>query len=123
GKESKLMKKPVGNEKQKERTSPAHTTVRAIIADSAIPSHGRAERFWAMAAGVTIKPKMSSAPTAWTDSATVTASKTRNSAVSACVGTPRASATSGSTLRNSRGRATTRVTMQVAIPVIEATTT
>ena len=75
--------------------------------------------FCAIAAGVTIRAKISSAPTACTDSATVTATRTRKSAVNPRAWTPRVTATSGSMLRNSSGRATTRRATHVAIPVTE----
>ena len=70
-----------------------------------------------------MRAKIKSAPTAWTDSATVTATRTRNRTVSARAGTPRLSATSGSTLRKSSGRATTRRTAEVRAPMAELTTT
>ena len=60
-----------------------------------------------MAAGVTTSANSSSVPTTWTAIVMVSARRTTNAKPSARTGTPRASATSGSTDANTRGRART----------------
>src|SRR5216684_4682573 len=117
---SAVMKKLAGYEMKKARVNPSQTARRATAADSAMPAYGRVVRFWATAAGVTIRPNTSRAPTAWTDSATVIATRMRKKAVTTRIGTPRDVATSGSRLTNSRGRASATAATLVRIPVTEA---
>src|ERR1700682_6471580 len=98
------MKKLTGEGVKKEIASPDQVKARASKAESAMVRLGRVVNLSAIAAGVTIKAKMSSTPTTCTASETATARMIMNATDRAATGTPRAAATSSSTEANSNGR-------------------
>jgi hypothetical protein len=101
------MKKLVGHALTSDRRMPPSVATRAIPTDRHRAMAGLAVRRMAAAAGVITRVSTSSTPTTWIASAVVTATSNDRATESILRGTPRASATSGSTLANSRGRPTT----------------
>src|SRR5581483_9522028 len=97
-----------------------------MATDAAMPRQGRPVSRWAVAAGVVISPRSSSAPTTWTSCATITPAAARNTTLRTRTGTPRASATRGSIEANRSGRpmnsmtATTAAAIQAVWPAVAA---
>src|SRR5207244_1042725 len=81
---------------------PAQTVATAIATVAVMARQGRAVSRWAVAAGVVINPSSSSAPTTCTSWAIMTPAATRKTTFKARTGMPRASATPGSIVANSK---------------------
>src|SRR6478752_293230 len=94
---------------------PPTVDVVANATDSTGTSTGDAVTLIAAAAGVQTIDSTSSAPTTWTDIATVSPSTSMKTGESSRTGTPRAAAASGSTLAKVSGRhITTRATTTIS---------
>src|SRR3954468_16578055 len=91
----------------------ADTTANTVLSTGA--STGEAVTRNAAAAGVTSRESTSRAPTTWTARDTARPSRRVKAIDSAPAGTPRAAATSGSTLANIRGRQTTAIPASTTI--------
>jgi hypothetical protein len=101
------MKKLGGRSTMADSTSPPQTAPSASATEISATRTGRAVIRSAVAAGVTTSANSSSVPTTWTAIVIVRARRTTNARPSARTGTPRASATAGSTEANTSGRART----------------
>ena len=77
----------------------------------------------AVAAGITSSAKTSSAPVIWLTSAAAQPSRTRKTVLSSRTGTPRAAATSGSTVAKNNGRAISASTAIAAAATASRTRT
>ena len=98
------MKKLVGQGFSSARRMPPSVETRAIPILRSMATPGFPVRRWAAAAGVMTSVRTSRTPTTWIASAVVRAISRKIRTDSTRSGTPRDSATSGSTLEKSKGR-------------------
>ena len=82
---------------------PDHVTASAIAMAISIARCGFLERYAAVAAGVTIREKISSTPVTWIEKDTATASRIMKAVPRKSIGKPLASATSSSSDAKSSG--------------------
>src|SRR5439155_6860901 len=99
-----LMKKLVGHALTRDSRMPPSVAPNAMATLRPSASMGRAVRRVAAAAGVITSVSTSNTPTTWMATAVVRARRSRRRTEMRRRGTPRASAPSGSTLANRRGR-------------------
>ena len=76
--------------------SPDHVAIREMATEIMIARCGRLARYWAVAAGVTIREKMRRTPVTCTANETATATRSMKTVPRKSIGIPFASATSSS---------------------------